>query len=137
MSTSDRLKLMSTRASDRLRQAHKQSNIGNTQQVKNQKANLHEILQENEVYEDVLEQINRKLALRQAMDQASEAIERSKQGSEMGSAFGKDNDRSIAASSRRQADVRSKSSNHSKMSSLVALSHKGKCAVKSTGKSNG
>ena len=60
------------------------------------------------------------------MDQASEAIERSKQGSEMGSAFGKDNDRSIAASSRRQADVRSKSSNHSKMSSLVALSHKGK-----------
>jgi len=48
------------------------------------------------------------------MDQASEAIDRSKQGSEMGSAFGRDNDRS----------VRSKSSKHSKMSSLVALSNK-------------
>lgn len=60
------------------------------------------------------------------MDQASEAIERSKQGSEMGSAFGRDNDRS----------VRSKSSNHSKMSSLVALSNKGKFAIESLSKSN-
>ena len=97
---------MSTRASDRLVQAHKQSNIGYTQKIRAAKANLAEILQENEVYEDVIDQINRKLALRSAIDQASEAIERSKQGSNMDKA-------SVAVASSKKSgpfEQRSKSS---------------------------
>jgi hypothetical protein len=119
MSTSQRLKQMSTKASDRLVDAHKRSNMGGAGQVRQAKVNLNEILQENELYEDVLDQINRKLALRQAIDKASDAIERSKQGSELGSKYGFDNGSNAA---------RSKASSTSKMS-LIALSNKGKsCA---------
>eukprot|EP00353_Schmidingerella_taraikaensis_P011818 CAMPEP_0185582206 /NCGR_PEP_ID=MMETSP0434-20130131/20155_1 /TAXON_ID=626734 ORGANISM="Favella taraikaensis, Strain Fe Narragansett Bay" /NCGR_SAMPLE_ID=MMETSP0434 /ASSEMBLY_ACC=CAM_ASM_000379 /LENGTH=125 /DNA_ID=CAMNT_0028200969 /DNA_START=462 /DNA_END=839 /DNA_ORIENTATION=+ len=88
--------------------------MGGAGQVRQAKVNLNEILQENELYEDVLDQINRKLALRQAIDKASDAIERSKQGSELGSKYGFDNGSNAA---------RSKASSTSKMS-LIALSNK-------------
>ena len=89
---------------------------------------MHEILQENELYEDVIDQINRKLALRQAIDKASEAIERSKQGSAIGSNYGASDRFSAAPSSKKQqqdAEARSKASAASKLS-LISLSQKGK-----------
>jgi hypothetical protein len=46
---------MSVSARDRLAAAHKQSNFGQKRELRAARANLHEILQENEVYEDVLD----------------------------------------------------------------------------------
>ena len=46
---------MSTSARDNLAKAHKQSNIGQKRELRAARANLQEILQENEVYEDVLD----------------------------------------------------------------------------------
>jgi len=50
------------------RHSHKQSNQGARTELKQVKTGLSDILQENQLYEDVIDQINRKLALRQAMD---------------------------------------------------------------------
>ena len=55
LSTSQRLQAMSVSARDRLAAAHKQSNFGQKRELRAARANLHEILQENEVYEDVLD----------------------------------------------------------------------------------
>jgi len=86
-------------------------------------------MQENEIYEDVIDQINRKLALRQVMDTASDAIERSRLGA--GSEIGSIQSRSIAAASYRtpssigaESQQKSACTDNSRQSSLIALSHK-------------
>ena len=73
---------MSTRADGGLISAHKQSIFGPAHTVA--KPGLKDFMNQNAMYEDVLEKINQKLALKDAIDRANQAIASSKQGSRMG-----------------------------------------------------
>lgn len=84
---------------------------------------LKEYLNENEVYEDLVEQINKKIALKQAIERANEAIASSKQPSTLSRKDLRELDLKSQAS-KHDYDERSRVSN-SKLS-LIALSNKGK-----------
>lgn len=96
---------MSTKASGKLMNAHKQGNSG----VRT-KPGLREFLDENVQYADALQKINQKLALKDAIDRAHVAIESSRKGT---SQMGGDD----------QFDAQSKASTHSKYS-MVTVSQR-------------
>ena len=130
-STSAQLRAMSTRASDRLVEAHKKSHIGWMSNGRG-KHDLQDILSENEMYQDVVDRINRKLALRKAIDSANDAMSNSRRPSELASRATGSNAGSIFDRKNRlqaRADELDNASKHpsenSKPPSLQQLSQKG------------
>ena len=75
LSTSQRLHAMSVRASGR---------PNSTNKTGGRAKDLRDILGENQIYEDVVSEINKKLALKEAIDRANGAIQASKKPSVMG-----------------------------------------------------
>ncbi len=99
------------------------------ERVAGDRQTLREFINENQMYEEVVDQINKKIALRNAIDRANDAISSAKR-----SQFGADLDDGTASAvakshvSRRSVfedDARSRATDHSKLS-LITISQRGK-----------
>jgi hypothetical protein len=71
---------MSTRASGKLVPLDKGAVTGVSLNNRNRSKGLKDVINENVLYEDVVDQINRKLALREAIHRANDAIASSRGG---------------------------------------------------------
>ena len=75
LTTSQRLQEMSTRASGHLQpKADMEDEQAAMATIASPKKSLREVIDQNRMYGDVVEQINKKLALRDAIDRANNAI---------------------------------------------------------------
>ena len=116
MSTSERLQAMSVKATGQLLPEGSAT----------QKVSLREYLAENQMYEDVVKEINKKLALRDAIERANRAIGSGKKSAHMGHGAAEDQ-MSSAFNAQNDYDVRSKAPSVAPSHlSLATISQRGK-----------
>ena len=112
---------MSTRASGRM--------MPGAAAAGEQKVSLRDFINENQMYEEVVDQINKKIALKNAIDRANDAISSAKRSRVGDLEDGAASMVSRSHASRRFAEVAddavSRATDHSKMS-LLTISQRGK-----------